>query len=85
MNILEKKELTINKEFVKDVLCNKCGNSMALDNVIGFEASDCVKGGQFGTFFGWGSKYDGSLHRFDLCDKCYDEFIDSFKIPPTIE
>ena len=28
---------------------------------------------------------DGQTHRFDLCEKCYDELIKSFLIPIDIE
>ena len=33
----------------------------------------------------WGyfsDKKDGSVHRMDLCEPCYDAFVKSFVIPP---
>jgi len=35
--------------------------------------------------FGFFSGKDGQVHRFDLCEACYDEVISKFRIPVEIE
>jgi transcription initiation factor TFIIIB Brf1 subunit/transcription initiation factor TFIIB len=58
----------------KDIVCNKCGKSCK-DTYIPFWLPN------FGWhYFGEVSKgeYAGQVHKFDLCDSCYTELINSF-------
>ncbi|MBQ7954644.1 MAG: hypothetical protein IJ282_02730 [Lachnospiraceae bacterium] len=59
-----------------EVHCNKCGRNMRVENGI-------LKEGCFhGDFaFGYFSERDGVRHRFELCEKCYNEVISGFVIP----
>lgn len=59
-----------------EVVCNKCGRPMKVEKGI-------LKEGCFSAdiLFGYFSKKDGSRHKFDLCEACYDEMIASFQIP----
>ena len=45
------------------------------------------KEGLFHSEYSWGffSNKDGERHAFDLCEKCYDEWIGSFMIEPEID
>lgn len=67
------------KELIK-IACNKCGKDMTVDR-------DIVKEGNFSVVYGWGyfSGKDGQVHKFDICEKCYDEYIGSFLIPVDTE
>ena len=57
------------------VNCDKCGRSIEVENGI-------VKEGIFSIDYKWGyfSGMDGEIHSFDLCEKCYKEFLESFII-----
>lgn len=66
---------TINKIF-----CNKCGKEIPIKGVIAQEDVLCVE-----KRWGYFSKRDNEVHRFDLCEKCYDELIESFQIPIDVE
>ena len=62
------------------VICNKCGKELIVDREI-------VKEGNFSITYGWGyfSHKDGQVHKFDLCEECYDYFINNFEIPVEVE
>jgi len=64
--------MTRGKDLV-DIFCNKCQKELDLN----FGEID------ISIEHGFGSKYDFEIHKFDLCNTCYDEFILSFKIPVT--
>ena len=65
-------------QVIADVLCNRCGASTKcpLGN---FECISAV------ASWGYSSLKDMEKHRFDLCEDCYDRFVECFIIPPTIE
>lgn len=69
----------IKKELIQ-VICNKCGKDIIVDREI-------VKEGHFSIVYGWGyfSEKDGQVHKFELCEKCYDEYTSSFVIPLDVE
>lgn len=58
------------------VICNKCGKELKLEN--GYLKEGCLT---VDTIFGYFSKKDGTRHRFDLCEECYDKMVKSFQIP----
>lgn len=71
---------TINMEKkIELVKCNKCGKEIFTENGI-------IKEGAFfaETLWGYFSNKDGEKHSFDLCEKCYDELVDSFVIKPDV-
>ncbi len=62
------------------IVCNQCGKSM--------EVSDgLLKADYFSAQKAWGyfSSRDTQVHRFDLCEQCYDRLILSFIIPVETE
>ena len=72
-------ELKETKEISK-IICNKCGKEIPMKGEIAQEdVLDVTK--RWGYF----SKRDNEVHKFDLCEACYDELIASFKIPIEIE
>ena len=58
------------------VVCNKCSNNLKVENGI-------VKEGCFRVQyeFGYFSKKDGEIQKFDLCESCYDKLVANFIIP----
>ncbi len=61
-----------------ELRCNCCGRVMKVENGIIME-------GCFHVDYPWGyfSKKDGIMHSFDLCEECYDKWIDGLTIKPT--
>ena len=68
---------TIQKEEVISITCNRCGRSEDGEHVS--YASDIET---WTHHFGYGSHHDLEKITFELCDKCYDEIIATFKYPP---
>lgn len=65
---------------VKQIICNKCGRKIAVG-----EGSCTEDVFQVEKRWGYFSNKDNEVHRFDLCEKCYDEWIATFQIPIEIE
>ena len=59
---------------IDKIICNKCGKEMIEADVLSVEKR-----------WGYFSEKDNEVHRFDLCEQCYDEWIASFQIPVDIE
>lgn len=64
---------------LQEVRCNLCGKEMKLEQ--GYLKEGCFAGEQV---FGYFSKKDGFRHSFDLCENCYDKFVETFAIPVDI-
>jgi len=65
-----------NKMQLEEVICNKCGRLLKVENGI-------IKEGCFGadTVFGYFSEKDGTRQLFDLCENCYDALVQEFSVP----
>lgn len=65
-----------NKMQLTEVVCNKCGRQLKVENGI-------IKEGCFSadTLFGYFSEKDGTRQQFDLCEACYDAMLKTFSIP----
>ena len=57
-------------------ICNKCGKVISVKN--GIVAEDVLSVEKRWNYF---SSKDNDVHRFDLCEACYDEWIGTFCIP----
>lgn len=68
------------KKKLKNIRCNKCGKEILVENGIARE-------GVLSISYGWGyfSDKDGQTHYFDMCEKCYDNFVKSFLIPIDVK
>lgn len=68
------------KTAIEKIVCNKCGKNILVENGI-------VKEGIFEVDYNWGyfSNKDGKKHRFDLCEKCYDDIVDQFKVQIAVK
>ena len=58
------------------VICNRCKRELKSNGT-------CLTEGCFTVdyTFGYFSNKDGTRHRFDLCESCYDAIVDGFAIP----
>lgn len=63
-----------NSRFLK-VYCNACGKKLYVKHGIVLEGCN-----SFTVEWDYFSEKDGEIHRFDLCEECYDKFIKTFKI-----
>lgn len=65
---------------LEKVICNKCGKEIAVQGQV-------VQGDVLSVEKRWGyfSERDNEVHRFDLCESCYNELIATFQIPIEIE
>lgn len=64
---------------IKDIYCNVCGKQIKVENGI-------VKEDVFEATKEWGyfSRRDLEVHRFNICESCYEEMIQKFKIPVEV-
>lgn len=62
------------------VLCNKCGRELKQINGILHEDGLFVR-----KDWGFFSEKDLQIHKFNLCEACYDLMIGQFAIPVTVE
>lgn len=63
------------KEITK-IFCNSCKKEIKVENGISEEDVLSVE-----KRWGYFSNKDNEVHRFDLCEACYDKLIASFEIP----
>lgn len=66
----------VENQKITKVICNKCGKELHMEK-------DRITEGYFhaNQTFGYFSNKDGENHQWDLCEACYDKFIQSFQIP----
>lgn len=65
---------------LKTVICNGCGKKLIVESGILREGACQVK--LAWDFF---SEKDGEIHRWDLCEECYDRLVEQFLIAPDVE
>lgn len=75
MKVHEVVERKIMTRKIKRVYCNKCGKKINKFSNRYIDFLDVKKRWNFL------SRYDNEIHTFQLCQKCYSEFIGQFKIP----
>ncbi len=68
------------KKEVEKIICNKCGKEISVNN--GVPQGDTLS---VEKRWGYFSDKDNEVHRFDLCEVCYDEWITTFKIPAKVD
>lgn len=81
---VEKKLLetkVVEEYHITEVVCNKCGcTSGKLQDDDSYAANEFQ---EFGTYFGYGSRFDMERWSFDLCEDCLVELIKTFKHSPS--
>lgn len=65
---------------LETVICNCCGKRIAVKEGIAREG--VLKVEYMWDYF---SEKDGDVHRFDLCEECYDEMISGFRVQVEVE
>lgn len=65
---------------LKKVICNKCGKEIQVAG--GVVSEDML---EVEKRWGYFSDKDNRRDHFELCEKCYDEFVGSFLIPVETE
>ncbi|MBD5460346.1 MAG: hypothetical protein HDR26_05300 [Lachnospiraceae bacterium] len=63
-------------QMLQKIVCNGCGRSLRVEGGILKEGCCSVD-----MAFGYFSSRDGMRHRFDLCEECYTNIIEKFKVP----
>ena len=65
---------------LETLICNGCGKKLAVSQGI-------IREGAISIDHVWDyfSEKDGQVHHFDLCEECYDQRINRFRIPVSIE
>ncbi len=64
---------------VMQAICNCCKKDLKVQNGIITEGVFSVE-----YAFGYFSNKDEEIHKFDLCEECYDKWIKTFNIPVEI-
>lgn len=65
----------------KRIICNYCGKTIGMEEGLAKRDYLYVK-----KEWGYFSEKDGKIQEFRLCEECYDEWIERFRIPVhTIE
>jgi ribosomal-protein-alanine N-acetyltransferase len=62
------------------IICNKCGKKVESSTGL-FKEDFCEIRKEWGYF----SKKDMEVHKFNLCESCYDRMIEGFEVPILIE
>lgn len=81
MRMFEVKKVQIEEKILLDIICDKCGKScktgpMEYDGLLGATAG----GGYYSRHMG-----DMSQYKLDICEKCFVEWINTFKHDPQIK
>ena len=70
-------EITVKDMVIDEVKCNCCGEDINLN-------LNDIEDVEFYKEWGYGSQifYDGETHKFHICEKCYANWIKTFKFAP---
>jgi len=63
-----------------DIRCNSCGRDVTKNSFGYFEDHVALS-----KTWGYHSPYDGEAHAIDLCVGCYQDWVNKFEIPPSVE
>jgi ribosomal-protein-alanine N-acetyltransferase len=70
---IDEKNLALARILGENIFCNKCGTQILGDYLA------------VNKEWGYFSDKDTQIHRFAVCEKCYDEMINTFMTPPIQE
>lgn len=65
---------------LETLICNGCGKKMVVEE--GIVREGVISVDHVWDFF---SEKDGEVHHFDLCEACYDDMINQFRISVDVE
>lgn len=69
------KKVAIEKDVVEEIYCNICGEEITKNIHSHFDDYLHIE-----KVWGYHSKKDGKKDDFDVCQRCYEEWIKTFKI-----
>ena len=61
---------------LKRIICNCCGRELKMEK--GYLKEECIS---VDHTFGYFSRRDGSRQHFDLCEDCYEKWLQTFAVP----
>ncbi|MBE5936352.1 MAG: hypothetical protein E7262_11345 [Lachnospiraceae bacterium] len=62
------------------IICNMCGKKVKyIEGLLKEDYCEIIK--EWGYF----SKKDMEVHKFNLCETCYDRLVEGFEVPIEIE
>ncbi|MDN4493357.1 hypothetical protein [Ureibacillus aquaedulcis] len=67
---------------LSSITCNKCGTTHTFKSENQFTEWQEETFQSFDFTFGYGSKFDEEHWKFDLCEDCLEELVDSFVHKP---
>lgn len=70
--------VTVKQEELDGIICNACGGKIVQIASSVWEDHLAIE-----KSWGYGSSYDGEIHRFDICENCYNDWIKTFAAAPT--
>lgn len=68
------------EKIAEKIICNSCKKEIKIVNGIPEEEVLSVE-----KRWGYFSNKDNEVHRFDLCEQCYDRMVQAFEIPVEME
>lgn len=74
------KKMETEGEKLIQVICNKCGKEIVVKE--GIVQEGCLR---IEYSFDYFSEKDGYIYKFDLCEKCFDQWIGEFCYPAQIQ
>jgi len=77
MRTYKEVERTVKEAMLKEIFCDKCGDSMG-----SLEYS--INGCKFVMDFGYGSQHDNEIYEIELCDNCSNWLFDQLKTKKEI-
>ena len=62
------------------VICNCCGKKLVVKNGV-------LREGAISVHHAWDffSEKDGEVHHWDMCEECYDNLLNQFRLEPDVE
>ena len=80
---------------LESVICNCCGKKMVVKDGVLREGcgkklvvkSGVLREGAISIHHAWDffSEKDGEIHRWDMCEECYDNLLGQFRVEPDVE
>jgi hypothetical protein len=73
------KEITKKEKIIDNIYCTKCGKDIKISDLV--SKLEMIYGCTVIMKYGYGSKNDGTVIQFELCDECAEKIIKDFTYP----